>query len=49
MDRSPRAKEQIGGFVLIEANDLDEAIQLASRIPATRLGGVEIRPIKELR
>ena len=41
-------KEQIGGFILIAARDLDEAIQLASRIPAVRLGGVEVRPIKEL-
>ena len=41
-------KEQIGGFILIEAADLNEAIQLASKIPAIRLGGVEIRPIKEL-
>jgi len=41
-------KEQIGGFILIAARDLDEAIQLASGIPAIRLGGVEVRPIKEL-
>lgn len=41
-------KEQIGGFILIEARDLDEAIQLAARIPVVRLGGVEIRPVKEL-
>jgi hypothetical protein len=40
--------EQIGGFVLLEANDLNEAIQLASRIPPARLGGVEVRPIMEL-
>ncbi len=40
--------EQIGGFILIEAQDLNEAIQLASRIPAIRLGGVEVRPVKEL-
>jgi hypothetical protein len=40
--------EQIGGFLLIEARDLNEAIQLASRIPAIRLGGIEVRPIKEL-
>lgn len=40
--------EQIGGFILIEAKDLNEAIQLASGIPAIRLGGVEVRPIKEL-
>jgi hypothetical protein len=40
--------EQIGGFLLIEAKDLNEAIQLASRIPPIRLGGIEMRPIKEL-
>ena len=40
--------EQIGGFILIEARDLNEAIQLASRIPVIRLGGIEVRPIKEL-
>jgi hypothetical protein len=40
--------QQIGGFVLIEARDLNEAIQLASHIPGGRLGGVEVRPVKEL-
>lgn len=40
--------EQIGGFIVIEARDLNEAIQVASRIPPTRLGGVEVRPIREL-
>lgn len=40
--------EQIGGFILIDARDLNEAIQLASKIPSIRLGGVEVRPIKEL-
>ena len=40
--------EQIGGFILIEAKDLNEAIQVASHIPAVRLGAVEVRPIKEL-
>ena len=39
--------EQIGGFVLLEANDLNEAIQVASRIPPARLGGVEVRPVIE--
>ncbi len=39
--------EQIGGYVLLEARDLNEAIQLASRIPPARLGGVEVRPILE--
>lgn len=41
-------REQIGGFILIEAKDIKEAIQLASKIPAIRLGGIEIRAIKEL-
>ena len=36
-------KEQIGGFILIAARDLDEAVQLASRLPAIRLGGVAMR------
>src|SRR5882757_1441582 len=40
--------EQIGGFILIEAKDLNEAIQLASKIPSIFLGCVEVRPIKEL-
>lgn len=40
--------EQIGGFILIDARDRNEAIQLASQIPVARLGGVEVRPIKEL-
>jgi hypothetical protein len=41
-------KEALGGYLFFEADDLDAAIQLASRIPAARLGGaVEIRPIKE--
>jgi hypothetical protein len=40
--------EQIGGFILIEARDLNEAIQLAAHIPGGRLGGVEVRPIKTL-
>ena len=41
-------KEALGGFLFYEADDLDAAIELASRIPAARLGGgVEIRPLKE--
>jgi len=40
--------EQIGGFILIEAHDLNEAIQLAAKMPPIRLGGVEVRPIKTL-
>lgn len=38
-------REQIGGYYLIEANDLDEAIAIASRIPAAKIGSVEIRPL----
>ena len=41
-------KEQLGGFYLIDARDLDEAIQVASRIPPLRLGSIEVRPIREL-
>ena len=41
-------KEQLGGFVLIEARNLDEAIRVASKIPPARLGCIEVRPIKEL-
>ena len=41
-------KEAIGGYLLFEADDLDAAIELASRIPAARLGGaVEVRPVVE--
>ena len=41
-------KEALGGYLFYEADDLDAAIELASRIPAARLGGaIEIRPLKE--
>jgi hypothetical protein len=41
-------KEALGGYLFFEADDLDAAIELASRIPAARLGGaIEVRPIKE--
>lgn len=40
-------KEQFGGYYLIEAKDLNEAIQVASRIPGARLGCVEVRPIAD--
>jgi hypothetical protein len=41
-------KEALGGYLFYEADDLDQAIELASRIPAARLGGgIEIRPVKE--
>ena len=38
-------KEQLGGFFLVEAKDLDEAIKLAGGIPAVRNGSIEVRPI----
>ena len=40
-------KESLGGFFLIEARDLNEAIQVASRWPSARLGSIEVRPIEE--
>jgi hypothetical protein len=41
-------KEALGGYLVFEAENLDEAIELASRIPAARLGGaIEVRPIKK--
>ncbi len=41
-------KEALGGYLLFEADDLDAAIELASRIPAARLGGaIEVRPLVE--
>ena len=41
-------KEALGGFYLIEARDLDEAIDTAAKIPAATLGAIEVRPIWEL-
>jgi len=41
-------REQLGGYFLIEANDLDEAIAIAGRIPMARRGTVEIRPVVEV-
>jgi len=41
-------KEQLGGFILLEANDLNQAIQLMSKMPCMRFGGsLEIRPVNE--
>ena len=42
-------KEQLGGFILIEARDLNEAIQVAAKIPLARRGSIEVRPIREIR
>ena len=41
-------REQLGGYYLIDARDLNEAIQVASRIPSARIGSIEVRPILEL-
>jgi hypothetical protein len=38
-------REQLGGFYLVDAKDLDEAIAIAERIPGAKTGGIEIRPI----
>ncbi|HUJ57627.1 MAG TPA: YciI family protein [Kofleriaceae bacterium] len=38
-------REQLGGYYLIEAKDLDEATRIAARIPSARLGSIEVRPI----
>jgi len=40
--------EQVGGFILVEAKDRDEAIRLASKVPVIEFGRVEVRPVREL-
>ena len=39
-------KEQLGGFYMVDARDLNEAIQIASRIPSARTGTIEVRPVE---
>jgi hypothetical protein len=41
-------REQLGGYYLIEAKDLDEATAIAARIPAARFGSIEVRPIRPM-
>ena len=41
-------KEQLAGFYLIDARDLDEAIEVAAKIPPARVGSIEVRPVREL-
>ena len=41
-------KEQLAGFYLIDAADLDEAVTLAARIPPVRAGSIEVRPVRSL-
>jgi hypothetical protein len=44
----PELKEAIGGYFFVEADDLDAAIEIASQVPAARMGGaIEVRPIAE--
>ncbi|MDF0645981.1 MAG: YciI family protein [Nitrospira sp.] len=40
-------KEQVGGFFLINARDLNEAVQVASKFPSVRFGSMEVRPVRE--
>lgn len=42
-------KEQLTGFYLIEARDLDEAVRIAAKIPPARVGSIEVRPIRPIR
>jgi hypothetical protein len=41
-------KEQLAGFYLVDAKDLNEAIQLAAKIPPARVGSIEVRPVRQL-
>src|SRR5258708_19616496 len=41
-------KEQLGGYYLVDAKDLDEAISLAARVPTARTGSIEVRPIMKI-
>jgi hypothetical protein len=41
-------EEQLGGFFLIEAKDMDEACEVAARFPPARIGTIEVRPVQEL-
>jgi len=41
-------KEQLAGFYLIDAKDLDEAVEVASKIPPARVGSIEVRPVRAL-
>lgn len=42
-------KEQLAGFYMLEAKDLNEAVEIAGKIPPARLGSIEIRPVRELK
>jgi hypothetical protein len=42
-------KEQLAGFYMVEARDLNEAIQIATKIPPARIGSIEVRPVRPIR
>jgi len=42
------AKEYLAGFYLVEARDMAEALEIAAKIPPARIGGIEVRPVREL-
>jgi hypothetical protein len=42
-------REQLGGYYLIDANDLDEAMRIAERVPVAKVGTIEIRPVLEIK
>lgn len=41
-------REQIGGYFMVEANSMEEAVEIAGRIPGARIGTVEVRPVREV-
>jgi len=41
-------REQLGGYYIVEAKDLDEAVAIAARIPGARFGSIEVRPIRKI-
>lgn len=41
-------KEQLGSYVLIEARDLNEAIRVVAKMPPARMGGIEVRPVRDI-
>jgi hypothetical protein len=41
-------REQLGGFYIVDAKDLDEALSIAERIPPARFGTIEVRPVMEI-
>jgi hypothetical protein len=46
-DPFAETKEQLGGFYMVDAKDLNEAIQIASRIPSAKTGTIEVRPVED--